>query len=752
MSPPTWWSELKRRGVFGAVVGYTVVAGGALQLGDVVSHALDLSPLWMKWLVGLAAVGWPTTFLVSWFYDLTPKGLVLTAPPTERSPQPLTPGSPQPALRFAATLPQAAFGSTPQGTPPQQALVPAQPLPLELGPGAQLAGRYRIERELGQGGMGRVLLASDEKLGRRVAIKVLLGAHDPQRLRRFEQEARSAGALEHPNVLAVYDLGEQGGAPFLVTELLEGRTLREALAEGPLAPDTVREIGLQLARGLGAAHQRGVIHRDLKPENLFLTRDGRLKILDFGLAKLIGEGEAHGLTQTGAVFGTPGYLSPEQARGLPADAKSDVFAAGAVLHELLAGKRAFPGATMIEAGAATLTQEPTPLPRGVPPGLAQVVARALEKDPSRRPPNGNALAQALEQLGTTSGAHLEVARASLPKSLPRGLVLLVAVLIGGAFAVSGLIVSKVSRGKRRGGMVRVEAPALPMPPVPPAPVDAVPPEAPEAPVAPVAPQAPRKHQGLDPTSSWPKIVVQTSKGPRSIPVPPGLEPKAFGKMMAEAMRAEADGRRAAQEGRRDAKEAAREAIRRAAGGGGGGPSAQEGEPSPAPEADGLPDPADMNRIQVLEITQTLARSGQLAEAAGFIDRAITDEPDDLYYRLHRAVVQRRMGRPEQANAELLGLIHEQELEAAGAEWPAPILRFYAGQLDEKALLAFAQSRRGSADASRLCEIRYYLGMFHKTAHPPDQGKAMSYLGQAASAPDGVRDIEKNLAEGELRGK
>ena len=582
---------------------------------------------------------------------------------------------------------------------------------------------------------------------------MLLGAHDPQRLRRFEQEARSAGALEHPNVLAVYDLGEQGGAPFLVTELLEGRTLREALTEGPLAPDTVREIGLQLARGLGAAHQRGVIHRDLKPENLFLTRDGRLKILDFGLAKLVGEGDAHGLTQTGAVFGTPGYLSPEQARGLPADARSDVFAAGAVLHELLAGRRAFPGATMIEAGAATLTQEPTPLPRGVPPGLAQVVARALEKDPSRRPPNGNALVLALEQLGATSGAHLEVARASLPKSLPRGMVLLVAVLVGGAFAVSGLVVGKVSRRRRSGRVVRVEPvlPVPPAPPAPPAPAEDGPP--PEQPMAPEAPRTPGK-RALDPTANWPKIVVQTSKGPRTIPVPPGLEPKAFGKMMADAMRAEAEGRRAEAEGRRAGTGAALEGAHRAGGGGGegnGGPGAEAGDRAAA-EPQVLPDPADLNRIQVLEITQTLARSGQLAEAARFIDRAIADEPDDLYYRLHRAVVQRRQGRLEQATAELLGLIREQELDAAGAEWPAPILRLYAGQLGDDALLAFAHARRGSSDASRLCEIDYYLGMFHQTARPPDRGKALSYLGQAASAPRGVRDVEKDLAEGELRAK
>src|SRR5262249_14041523 len=163
------------------------------------------------------------------------------------------------------------------------------------------------------------------------------------------------GALEHPNVLAVYDLGDHARVPFIVTELLQGRTLRKLIDAGPLPQAQAHDLALQLARGLSAAHARGIVHRDLKPENLFVTDDGRLKILAFGLARLIESADGPGLTQTGAVFGTPGYLSPEQARGEKAGPASDVFSAGAVVYEMLAGRRAFPGRSLIEAGHAALT-------------------------------------------------------------------------------------------------------------------------------------------------------------------------------------------------------------------------------------------------------------------------------------------------------------------------------------------------------------------------------------------------------------
>jgi len=254
--------------------------------------------------------------------------------------------------------------------------------------------RYRIAKEIGRGGMGRVFVAHDRKLGRDVAIKMLPpGLHDEGELRRFEQEARATCALNHANILDVHDIGTHEGSPYIVSELLHGITLRERLRKGRLSVHEANGYALQLAQGLSAAHEKGIVHRDLKPENLFLTEEGRLKILDFGIAKLVAPmmpGTAETLpspqphTQEGAILGTVGYMSPEQVRGQPADQRSDVFSFGAILYEMLSGKLAFPAESAIACGFAVLNAEPAPLPATVPVALRRVVARCLKKDPAAR--------------------------------------------------------------------------------------------------------------------------------------------------------------------------------------------------------------------------------------------------------------------------------------------------------------------------------------------------------------------------------
>jgi eukaryotic-like serine/threonine-protein kinase len=217
-------------------------------------------------------------------------------------------------------------------------------------------GPYEIQSPLGAGGMGEVYRARDMRLGRDVAIKVLpaMFSRDPDRLRRFQQEAQAVAALNHPNILAIHDFGEHQGSPYIVTEFLEGETLRGLLEAGAVPVRKATEWAGQIARGLAAAHDKGIVHRDLKPENIFITRDGRVKILDFGLAKLTPEAvtpDAATLashTQPGVVLGTVGYMSPEQVRGQTADHRSDLFNLGAILYEMLSGKRAFRGETSVE--------------------------------------------------------------------------------------------------------------------------------------------------------------------------------------------------------------------------------------------------------------------------------------------------------------------------------------------------------------------------------------------------------------------
>ena len=266
-------------------------------------------------------------------------------------------------------------------------------------------GPYEILGALGAGGMGEVYRARDTRLGREVAVKVLpesfAGGADA--LRRFEQEARAIGVLNHPNILAIHDVGMQEGSPYLVTELLDGATLRE---EMPVTRRKALDYARQVAAGMAAAHSKGITHRDLKPENLFVTRDGRVKILDFGLAKVVTAGADENTrtleTAPGVVLGTAGYMSPEQVRGKPADHRSDIFSFGAILYEMLSDKRAFQGDSAVETMSAILKEDPPPL---ADVALDRVVRRCLEKAPEQRFQSASDLAFNLEALsGTSSGA------------------------------------------------------------------------------------------------------------------------------------------------------------------------------------------------------------------------------------------------------------------------------------------------------------------------------------------------------------
>jgi eukaryotic-like serine/threonine-protein kinase len=292
-------------------------------------------------------------------------------------------------------------------------------------------GPYEIVAPLGAGGMGEVYRAVDTRLGREVAVKVLPGglAKDADRLRRFEQEARTIAALSHPNILGIHDIGTHDGVPFLVSELLEGQTLREKLEAGSLPVRRAIEYALGIAQGLAAAHEKGIVHRDLKPENVFITRDGRVKILDFGLAKLVSlEGTQETLatlaspaTLPGMVMGTVGYMSPEQVRGGASDARSDIFSFGAVLYEMLTGKRAFKRDTAAETMTAVLREEPPELIdtgwQG-PLGLQRILNRCLEKNVERRFQSASDLGFAIESLGGTTSTKSVAQPEARPAFLP----------------------------------------------------------------------------------------------------------------------------------------------------------------------------------------------------------------------------------------------------------------------------------------------------------------------------------------------
>ena len=321
---------------------------------------------------------------------------------------------------------------------------------MALSPGTKL-GPYEILSTVGAGGMGEVYRAKDPRLKREVAIKVLPSSfsQDADRLRRFEQEAQAAGALNHPNITAVYELGSHDGSPYIVTELLEGETLRGRLSGGALPVRKATDYAIQTVKGLAAAHEKGIVHRDLKPENLFLTNDGRIKILDFGLAKLTQAEGAAGPqtnlptaagTEPGVVMGTLGYMSPEQVKGKPADARSDIFSFGAILHEMLSGSRAFHRDTAAETMSAILREEPPDLSatnKNVQPGLERVVRHCLEKNPEERFHSAHDLAFDLESLSGTSASAITarpaVASRFRPFPLLAGAVAAAALLAGGYF-------------------------------------------------------------------------------------------------------------------------------------------------------------------------------------------------------------------------------------------------------------------------------------------------------------------------------
>src|SRR6266404_5492117 len=331
---------------------------------------------------------------------------------------------------------------------------------MTLAAGTKL-GRYEIRSKIGEGGMGEVYRARDTKLNRDVAIKVLPAAlsQDEDRLRRFEQEAQAASALNHPNILAVYDVGTHDGAPYVVSELLEGESMKERLDDDPIAQRKAVDYAVQVTHGLTAAHEKGIVHRDLKPDNLFITNDDRVKILDFGIAKLI-EPVGEGIAQTdiatrkvhtdpGTVMGTVGYMSSEQVRGRHVDHRSDIFSFGAVLYEMLSGQRAFRGESAVETLNAILKDEPTELTatsRNVAPALERVVWHCLEKSPERRFQSARDLAFALEALSgssSVSGQTLTAiaalpARSKIAKHLPwiEAGLLLVALLSALPFVIA----------------------------------------------------------------------------------------------------------------------------------------------------------------------------------------------------------------------------------------------------------------------------------------------------------------------------
>ena len=326
-------------------------------------------------------------------------------------------------------------------------------------------GPYEIHSLLGAGGMGEVYRARDQRLRREVAIKVLPASlsADPERLRRFEQEAQATAALNHPNIVALYDTGIHEGAPYIVSELLEGETLRAKMQGRSLPLRKAIEYGVQIARALATAHQKGIVHRDLKPENIFITNDGQAKVLDFGLAKFSQEGLATQMAQgseatllpesaAGTLVGTVGYMSPEQVRGKPVDARSDVFAFGALMYEMLSGRRAFQGASPADTISSILTSDPPPLEateQRITPVLDRILRHCLEKNPEERFQSARDIAFDLESLSTLSSATMSAISADPVSPWRRWRMPLLTTLLLTAAAAAGYYFAGRGIGRNR---------------------------------------------------------------------------------------------------------------------------------------------------------------------------------------------------------------------------------------------------------------------------------------------------------------
>jgi TolB-like protein len=330
-------------------------------------------------------------------------------------------------------------------------------------------GAYEILSPLGTGGMGEVYRARDAKLEREVAVKVLPAsvANDPDALSRFEREAKAVAALSHPNILSIFDFGRHAGVAYAVTELLEGETLREKLEGGPISQKQSVDYGLQIAKGLSAAHERGIVHRDLKPENVFVTKHGHVKILDFGLAKRVESGTpgevtnvptVEGQTEPGKVMGTVGYMSPEQARGLPVDHRSDIFSLGAILYELFSGRRAFKKDTPGDTLAAIIRDEPAELTasgRNVSPTLDHIVKHCLEKDRDNRFQSAKDIAFALSEASGPTTVTSGVQAVPAPPPGKRRTLVTAAVVVVVLAGLGIFLMRRTPSGPAAAGVTRV---------------------------------------------------------------------------------------------------------------------------------------------------------------------------------------------------------------------------------------------------------------------------------------------------------